>query len=167
MQQLSPVQLDVNHRNPYVWGTPLTPKKTMFWKQQDHPDHLVPSFHLRPYCSLLNNNICSSALKSSRIGNRGQCSLWVGLAETDYFHRETQRQKPVSTRRGKTLKSHRHTEKHTQHTFYLSGNGCLAPAFLFAFFLRHSFHISLFLKILFCFLFCRTQRGLFIISVSS
>lgn len=49
--------------------------------KQDHPGQIIPSFLIHPYDSLLNNNICSSAVKSSRPRDRAQWSLWVGAGE--------------------------------------------------------------------------------------
>lgn len=80
----------------------LTPSK------QDHPDQIIPSFHIHPYDSPLNNNICSSAVKSSRTRSRAQCCLWVGAG---------QRREPGAGSRsrsgGRSQRRHSHTEKHT------------------------------------------------------
>lgn len=85
------------HLKPLALGAP--PRKEHHVSNQSimliwyHPASFVPSSH--PYSFLSNNNICSSASKSSRVCDTVQCSLWVRQTETAVAtgrHRNTSQQ---------------------------------------------------------------------------
>ena len=75
--------------------------------------------------SLSNNNICSSASKSSRVCDTVQCSLWVRQTETGSCYRETQKHQAASTHKsGKDLREsqtcwRRHTNKSMRISLHL------------------------------------------------